>query len=255
MVQRTTRTAAIVSTMVQIMTRTAAIVSAMVQRTTQTAAMISAMVQRTTRTTAIVSAMVQIMTRTAAIVSAMVQRTTRTAAIVSAMVRRMSVDADLFNLLWCHLQKSALNISKIPSIILSVSYRGVKFIDAKSQVAFYYLITKNLIKCISTIFVLSTERQLIQRFIIVNNLLQSYFSNPHRAVGLLCVCHLLCHKILYLTIFCSDILLQLYFALEYKVCHLLLSKKWLLAHSMHIQYTRCLLSYRQMSNQRKNVTS
>ena len=35
------------------------------------------------------------------------------------------------------LQKSTEVISKIPTIMLSISYKGVKFIDAKSKVSVY----------------------------------------------------------------------------------------------------------------------
>ena len=40
----------------------------------------------------------------------------------------------------CVLQKSTEVINKIPTIMLSISYKGVKFIDAKSKVSVYIYI-------------------------------------------------------------------------------------------------------------------
>ena len=49
-------------------------------------------------------------------------------------------------------QKSTENIAKVPTIILSISYRGVKFIDAKSKVCIYSLTKTYLHYSIITLY-------------------------------------------------------------------------------------------------------
>lgn len=50
-------------------------------------------------------------------------------------------------------QNSADALGKIPVIMLSISYKGVKFIDAKTKVRFYVVFNMSFVKNI--LFVLS----------------------------------------------------------------------------------------------------